>query len=137
MGCVQCTIAALAVGGVWLTRRDTMLPPYERVLRRTERNGDCIEFMGARNARNYGTVRVDRKSWLAHRVVAAEIHGLAAIEGMAVCHTCDNPPCVNPDHLFIGTLSDNAFDRERKGRGRDIRGAKNPRHNRKGVSCTL
>lgn len=45
---------------------------------------------------------------------------------MYVLHTCDNPACTNPEHLFLGTLQDNAIDREKKRRGRDRKGERNP-----------
>jgi hypothetical protein len=46
--------------------------------------------------------------------------------GVYVCHTCDNPLCVNPDHLFLGTLLDNARDRHSKGRDAYMKGSANP-----------
>ena len=42
---------------------------------------------------------------------------------MCVCHTCDNPQCINPDHLFLGTNYDNVLDKLKKGRHRTIRGS--------------
>lgn len=66
---------------------------------------------GAISAREYGTKK-------AHRIAYAMMKGDPT--GMKVCHTCDNPPCVNPEHLFLGTQTDNMLDMHAKGR------AKNP-----------
>lgn len=57
---------------------------------------------------------------------AFEQHFHEIPEGLFVLHTCDNPGCCNPAHLFLGTLEDNNRDREAKGRGADVRGSKNP-----------
>lgn len=84
---------------------------------------DCIEWEGARTKDGYGRIS---GSVLAHRRVMADIHGEDAIRGKDVMHVCDNPPCVNPDHLRIGTRADNMQDASRK--GRTARGERHGRH---------
>lgn len=79
-------------------------------------DGGCIEFRGYRNACGYGVVRSATGTTLAHRAAWEIAHGDIP-EGMAVCHRCDNPPCCNPAHLFLGTTGDNNRDRASKGRG--------------------
>jgi hypothetical protein len=76
----------------------------------------CWEWQGYRDDWNYGTVRFDGKMQRVHRVVAHLCLGLDLSSGLRALHHCDNPPCFNPDHLFIGTDADNAHDRDAKGR---------------------
>lgn len=75
----------------------------------------CVEWEGARHPQGYGRTWVDGKSRRAHRVAWEETNGPIP-EGMWVLHKCDNPPCVNIDHLFLGTAKDNAQDTVQKGR---------------------
>jgi HNH endonuclease len=98
----------------WLSRRT---PVTERVWLWITRRGpdDCWEWAAARSPRGYGKLAVDRKHWRAHRLVWTLTHGEIP-SGMVVCHRCDNPPCCNPSHLFLGTDADNLKDARDKGR---------------------
>jgi hypothetical protein len=76
----------------------------------------CWEWNRARNPAGYGHKGINGKVVNAHRYVYEMYNGKLA-EGKVVCHKCDQPPCVNPDHLFEGTTKDNNNDARRKGRG--------------------
>lgn len=81
----------------------------------------CIEWDGRHNKAGYGVLDIHRKVALAHRVAYVKAHGPIP-DGLLVRHKCDNPPCVNPDHLIVGTHDDNMADmlsRERQARGED------------------
>lgn len=83
----------------------------------------CWIWIGQTNSDGYGRFVVRKKSISAHRITCRMKHGPLG-EGVCACHTCDNPSCVNPDHLFPGTKLDNARDRESKGRGNKPTGDK-------------
>lgn len=75
----------------------------------------CIEWTGARNPAGYGRLRLRGQQVYAHRVAYEQAYGPIP-EGFVVMHSCDNPPCINPDHLSVGTYADNARDMVEKGR---------------------
>ena len=91
----------------------------EKVERSIMRTGTCWSWFGRCDERGRGMVwdtRV-RKNRLAHRVVWEFYRGEIPC-GALLCHTCDNPNCVNPEHLFVGTQKDNMQDASAKGRHR-------------------
>jgi hypothetical protein len=87
----------------------------------TERGDGCWVWKGPITLYRYGRMSVgtppNKKEYQAHRL-SWELHRGPIPDGLYVCHHCDNPPCVNPDHLFLGTQSDNMCDASRKGRVR-------------------
>ena len=91
-------------------------PPKERFhkLWRPATN-DCWEWVGAIHKSGYGVFGVDRKAVPAHRASYQLFVGDIP-DGMCICHTCDNRKCVNPDHLWVGTQTENIEDRHTKGR---------------------
>lgn len=81
-----------------------------------ETESGCWEFTGGRTGGGYGAIYVgDGRSRGAH-VVSYELSKGPVPRNMFVCHACDNPPCCNPDHLFLGFLQDNKADEISKDR---------------------
>lgn len=88
----------------------------------------CWEYRQHLTKGGYGRIWVYPKMIYAHRVAWILAHGTIP-KGMCICHKCDNPPCCNPKHLFLGTPKDNADDKILKGRQGDNRpryGASHP-----------
>lgn len=90
---------------------------------RTAHNG-CWLWQHARNVKGYGWLRYGGRMQLAHRMAWVLFRGPIP-DGLCVLHHCDTPACVNPDHLFLGSTTDNNADRHAKGRSRGATGEAN------------
>lgn len=103
---------------------------WEKVARGAD--DECWEWIAHRNACGYGTIKESGGKGpmlLAHRVSYSLANGIAIGEfaELRVCHRCDNPGCVNPSHLFLGTQRDNVRDMFAKGRDNRARGERSGR----------
>lgn len=84
---------------------------------------ECWPWIGPLNDRGYGQIRIGKRMCKAHRIAWIITYGRDP-HPKCVLHTCDNPPCVNPKHLWLGTVGDNNHDMAKKGRSK--RGDLNP-----------
>ena len=97
---------------------------FEKRINKDAPNG-CWLWMWGKNSKGYGYTGPMGKTRGAHRV-SYELYKGEIPHGMLVCHKCDNPSCVNPEHLFVGTQSDNIMDASSKGRLFIMRGSSHP-----------
>jgi len=101
---------------------------WEKVL--LDDDDKCWEWRASKSRKGYGNFYLSighskSKHCLAHRMAWKLTYGDIP-EGLQVCHHCDNPGCVNPGHLFVGTNRDNILDAKKKGRLANRKGEKHP-----------
>jgi hypothetical protein len=101
-----------------------LVPLSERFVRYYQPGdpAECWPWLGTTDRDGYGVIGDERRRQLrAHRVSYERFHGVVVPAGNYVLHSCDNPVCVNPHHLRVGSLADNSADKV--ARGRQPRGA--------------
>lgn len=116
LGC-NASYVWLVLKEMGLTESKMSMTSIERLERRLKPNDEsnCWEFQGAKTNDGYGQIKIDGINHRAHRL-AYSLYVGEIPEGMLVCHRCDNPPCCNPDHLFLGSDADNTSDKVAKER---------------------
>lgn len=120
MECLQCGISfsPKRPKGVLCSRECAAIynhdhrPVYsieERLWAKTQKSDTCWVWIGAHLISGYGHMTINKKRVTVHRL-SWEVHNGPIPIGMEILHRCDNPPCIRPDHLFIGTNQDNVDD---------------------------
>src|SRR5688500_2385277 len=94
-------------------RRVGISERFERYVQKTD---TCWLWAGVKGRGGYGRMRINGRDRSAHRAAWEMANGQAVPDGMHVCHRCDVPSCVNPEHLFLGTAKVNKADAIAKGR---------------------
>lgn len=92
------------------------VPVEKRIWGRLQKKNDCWVWKASRNKCGYGIIKHEGKMWLAHRIAFVLATGRFIPPKMNILHRCDNPPCINPGHLFLGTQADNIRDMLKKNR---------------------
>lgn len=100
---------------------------FVRFWEKVERGDGCWTWTGHRSRAGYGKFQIDGRAVPAHRV-ALMMTGATFLPGQMACHRCDNPSCVNPNHLYIGTAKDNARDKLLRGRSNNPTGDRHGSH---------
>jgi len=106
---------------------------WSKVDKRSE--DECWNWKGYKNNEGYGRTWINDKGYYAHRVIyslaypnSINLNAPASTDETGfLLHTCDNPSCCNPKHLWVGTHADNMADKVKKGRSADFSGGKGPR----------
>lgn len=99
----------------------------ERFWTLADKSASCWEWKGSRQAYGHGMFTLHKGHTVqAHRVAWMVSHDQRIPEGGHILHKCDNPPCVNPSHLYLGTHADNMKDKADRGRAPSLRGEDSP-----------
>ena len=110
---------ALRIDGIWAEPRSRPSPilteqQIERFWAKVDKTGDCWVWMGYRTVDGYGRLGWGQNVYNASRVAWVLTNGPIP-EGLSALHKCNNPPCVRPKHLYLGTQMENMQDRKRAG----------------------
>jgi len=103
------------LGGTQSNKMSKHMSYEQRFLQKVNKTDSCWIWTGATNSRGYGSFRFNGKSVLSHRFSYQHFNGNIP-EGMLICHRCDVPVCVNPEHLWVGSQLDNSNDKYAKNR---------------------